>query len=85
LIGEFIVATEPTPVKLPKIPLIPLILVFLLVAVYIIVVLVPAFSKVGGVPDDVVSLIWPPALIVIGFSAMMWGRSWLARKAAETK
>ena len=78
-------ATEPTPVKLPKIPLIPLILVFLLVAVFIIVVLVPAFSKVGGVPDDVVSLIWPPALIAIGFSAMMWGRSWLARKAAETK
>jgi hypothetical protein len=79
------VVTEPTPVKLPKIPLIPLIFAFLLVAVYVIVVLVPAFSKAGGVPDDVGSLIWPPALIVIGLGAIRCGRSWMARKAAETK
>jgi hypothetical protein len=78
-------ATEKAPLKLPKIPLIPLALVFILVAAYIIVVLVPAFSKAGGMPDNVLSLIWPPALIVIGLSAMMWGRLWLTRKAAETK
>jgi hypothetical protein len=79
------VATEKTPLTLPKIPLIPLVLAVLLVAVYIVIVLVPAFSKAGGVPDNVLSLIWPPLLIVIGIGAMTWGRIWLAKKAAETK
>lgn len=77
--------TEKPPAALPKIPKIPLILVFLLLAAYIFVVLVPAFAKAGGVPTEVFSLIWPPALIVFGFGFFMWGRALLAKKAAEAK
>jgi hypothetical protein len=79
------VTTEKPPAVLPKIPKIPLILVFLLLAAYIFVVLVPAFTKAGGVPNDVFSLIWPPALIVFGFGFFMWGRFLMEKKAAETK
>jgi len=71
--------------KLPKLPVIPLALALLLLAIYIFVVLVPAFSKADGVPADIVSLIGQPALIVVGLVVLIWGRSWFDKKSAEKK
>jgi hypothetical protein len=79
------VATKETASKRGGLPVIPLILAAILVAAYVAIVVVPAFSSAGGMPSNFLSLIWPPALIVLGLTAMLWGRSLLAKKAAEDK
>jgi hypothetical protein len=60
------------------------ILFFALLATYIVVVLVPAFSRANGVPADFLSLIWPPALMVIGYGCL-YGFTGLAKKNAAEK
>jgi len=52
---------------------------FALLATYIVVVLVPAFWRANGVPSDFLSLIWPPALMVIGYGCL-YGVTGLAKK-----
>jgi len=79
------VTTKETAPKRGGLPLIPLILVAILVAAYVAIVVVPAFSSAHGIPGNFLSLIWPPALIVLGLAAMLWARSLVAKKAAEGK
>jgi hypothetical protein len=57
-------------------------LFFALLITYIVVVMVPAFSKAGGIQPDFLSLIWPPGLMVIGF-ACLYGFGALAKKKPE--
>jgi len=79
------VATKETAPKRGGLPLIPLILAAVLVAVYVAIVVVPAFSSAHGIPGNFLSLIWPPALIVLGLTAMLWARSLISKKPAEGK
>ncbi|MGH6788879.1 MAG: hypothetical protein ACRECC_04270 [Pseudolabrys sp.] len=71
--------------KVPKLPVIPLVLTLILMAAYVFVVLVPAFSKAGGIPADIFSLIGPLVLIVVGLGVLMWARSLINRKVPENK
>ncbi len=68
-----------------KVPVIPLAFALFLIAGYIYVVLVPAFSKADGIPDDIFSLIAQPVLIIAGLVALIWGRSWFDKKTTERK
>jgi hypothetical protein len=59
-------------------------LFFALLLTYIVIVLVPAISQAGGIPPNFLSLIWPPALMVIGYSCLsVFGA--MAKKKAEEK
>ncbi|HEU4659641.1 MAG TPA: hypothetical protein VFS63_03170 [Pseudolabrys sp.] len=78
-------ANEKTTAKPVKVPIIPLAFALFLIAGYIYVVLIPAFSKADGVPEDLFALIAQPALIVVGIAALIWGRSWFDRKTGERK
>jgi hypothetical protein len=56
-----------------------------LLATYVFVVMVPAFAQAGGIPADLVSLAWPPALMVIGFGCLQVFGALAKKKAAEGK
>jgi hypothetical protein len=57
-----------------------------LLTTYIFVVLVPAFSRAGGVTPDLFSLTWPPALMLIGYGCLqVFGALAKARAAGEKK
>ena len=58
-------------------------LFFALLVTYIVVVLVPAFQSAGGIPPDFLSLIWPPALMVIGYATLFFGSGWVKKQAEE--
>ncbi|HET7850514.1 MAG TPA: hypothetical protein VFL51_15780 [Pseudolabrys sp.] len=76
---------EKAPSNPVRVPIIPLAFALFLIAGYIYVVLIPAFSKANGVPDDIFALIAQPLLIIAGVAALIWGRSWFDRKGAERK
>ncbi|HEX5508147.1 MAG TPA: hypothetical protein VFX37_06555 [Pseudolabrys sp.] len=75
--------TEKTTPKPIKVPLIPLAFALFLIAGYIYVVLIPAFSKANGIPDDIFALIAQPVLIIAGVVALIWGRAWFDKAAGR--
>jgi hypothetical protein len=74
-------AIEATAKKLRVIPLFPLLLVILVVVVYAVLILLPAM--IDGIPSNFLALIWPPGLIIVGFAAMIWGRSMVGKGCRE--
>jgi len=58
-------------------------LFFALLIIYIVVILLPAFQNAGGIPPDFLSLIWPPALMVVGYAVLFFGSGWIKKQAEE--
>ena len=40
-------------------------------------------ATAGGIPPDFLSLIWPPALMVVGYAVLFFGSGWIKKQAEE--